>query len=287
MSTSTASHPGPRSARRTARPATLVGAAWLALLAVCGPARAAEDIAAGSLTNSPPMISYAADGSTLQGALVDLAAAMSKPLGRTIVFKSIPFPGLLPAMQSKKIDIAFTLMNDTAERQKVVDFVDFYNLGTKLLVKKGNPDGVQGLESVCGKKVATVQGSIQIGLVDEYSAKCVAAGKPAIENLQYAQPADARLQVQTGRVSAFLGNSPIMVYLAATAGDGKVFDVVRDREYLPSPLGIAVAKDNTALRDALQKALDAIIADGSYLRILTKYGIEGGALKSATINAGR
>lgn len=275
-------------AMRSIRKLGLLSAApVLALGAACTPALAADEIAAGSITNSPPMISYASDGTTLQGAIVDLAAAMSKQLGRTIAFKSIPFPGLLPAMQAKHIDITFTLMNDTPERQKLLDFVDYFNLGTKLLIKKGNPEHVEGLETLCGKTVSTVQGSTQIGLVAQANAKCAEAGKPAIENLQYAQPADARLQVQTGRVAAFLGNSPVMVYLARTAGDGTVFDVVRDKEYQPEPVGIGVAKDNPALRDALQKALSALIADGTYLKILVKHGVEGGAVKSATINRGR
>ena len=67
-----------------------------------------------------------------------------------------------------------------------------------LLIRKGNPEHVESLETLCGKTVSTVQGSTQIALVDETSAKCTAAGKPPIENLQYAQPADARLQVQYG-----------------------------------------------------------------------------------------
>lgn len=265
---------------------------WLAAVpALClglafTPARAADDIVAGSLTNSPPMIAYASDGTTLEGAIVDLAAAMSKKLGRTITFKAIPFNGLLPAMQAKHIDIAFTMMNDTPEREKLVDFVDFFNLGTMLLIKKGNPEHVESLETMCGKTISTVQGSTQIILANEMSAKCTAAGKQPITNLQYAQPSDARLQVQIGRVAAFLGNSPVMVYLAKTAGNGTVFDVVKGHEYQPVPLGIAVAKDNTALRDALQKALNELIADGSYQKILEKYGVEGGAIKSATINGG-
>ena len=76
-------------------------------------ALAADAIAAGSITNSPPMISYAEDGTTLQGVIVDLAAAMSAKMGREIAFKAIPFAGLLPAMEARRIDIAFTLMNDT------------------------------------------------------------------------------------------------------------------------------------------------------------------------------
>ena len=254
--------------------------------AAFAPAHAADAITAGSITNSPPMISYAADGTTLQGAIVDLAAAMSLQMGRTIVFKAIPFNGLLPAMQAKNIDITFTLMNDTPERQKVIDFVDFFNLGTKLLVQKGNPQHIDGLDTLCGKTVSTVQGSTQILLVDEADAACKKAGKAGIENLKYAQPSDARMQVQTGRAAVFFGNSPVMVYLAKTAGDGKIFDVVANREYQPVPLGIGVAKDNTALRDALQKSLNALIADGSYLKILEKPGVEGGAVKTATINGG-
>ena len=263
----------------------------VALVALLGtgvtPALAADEIAAGSITNSPPMISYAADGTTLQGAIVDLAAAMSQKMGKSIVFKAIPFAGLLPAMQAKRIDITFTMMNDTPEREKVVDFVDFFNLGTMLLVKKGNPEHVESLETMCGKSVSTVQGSTQVVLVDEINAKCSAAGKPPIQNMQYAQPSDARLQVQTGRVAAFLGNSPVMVYLAKTANNGTLFDVVPGHEYQLVPLGIAVSKTDTQLRDALQKALDALIADGSYRKILEKHGVESGAVKSATINGGK
>ncbi len=249
-------------------------------------AAAADEIKAGSITNSPPMISYASDGTTLQGAIVDLAEAMSRQMGRKIAFESIPFKGLLPAMEAKRIDITFTLMNDTPEREKLIDFVDFFNLGTMLLVQKGNPQHIESLESACGKTVSTVQGSTQVALVNETNDKCKAAGKPPIENLQYAQPADARLQVQSGHVAAFLGNSPVMVYLAKTAGGGTIFDVVQGHVYQPVPLGIGVAKPNTQLRDELQKALDALIADGSYRKILAKWGVEDGAVTSATINGG-
>lgn len=266
--------------------AASVSVAAVAIVLCAGSARADGDIKAGSITNSPPMISYASDGTTLQGAIVDLAAAMSKQMGRTIVFESIPFNALIPAMQAKRIDVTFTMMNDTPEREKLLDFVDFFNLGTMLLIKKGNPEHVESLETLCGKTVSTVQGSTQLALVDDASAKCRAQGKPAIENLQYAQPSDARLQVQTGHVAAFLGNTPVMIYLAKTAGDGTIFDVVRDHEYQPVPLGIGVDKSNTELRDALKKALDALIADGTYRKILEKHGVETGAVKSATINGG-
>jgi polar amino acid transport system substrate-binding protein len=119
------------------------------------------------------------------------------------------------------------------------------------------------------------------------SKACVATGKPAITNMQYAQPSDARLQVQSGRVAAFLGNSPVMVYLAKTAGDGTIFDVVAGHEYQPVPVGIGLPKTSTVLRDQLKKSLDALIADGTYHKILQKHGLEGGAVSSAKINGGK
>lgn len=265
--------------------------AWMLaalLLGVSGVASAADGppVRAGTITNSPPMISYASDGTTLQGVIVDLATALGKQMGRPIVLMPIPFSGLLPAMEAKRIDITFTLMNDTPEREKRIDFVDFFNLGTKLLVKKGNPQLVTDPLSLCGKTVSTVQGSTQVQLVNDWNTQCSAHGKPAINNLQYAQPSDARLQVQTGHVAAFLGNSPVMVYLAKTAGDGKVFDVVAGQEYQHVPLGIGIAKSDTALRDALQKALGTLMENGTYLAILKKYGVEGGALSTPAINGG-
>lgn len=265
--------------------------AWMLaalLLGASGVASAADGppVRAGTITNSPPMISYASDGTTLQGVIVDLATALGKQMGRPIVLMPIPFSGLLPAMEAKRIDITFTLMNDTPEREKRIDFVDFFNLGTKLLVKKGNPQLVTDPLSLCGKTVSTVQGSTQVQLVNDWNTQCGAHGKPAINNLQYAQPSDARLQVQTGHVAAFLGNSPVMVYLAKTAGDGKVFDVVAGQEYQHVPLGIGIAKSDTALRDALQKALGTLMENGTYLAILKKYGVEGGALSTPAINGG-
>ena len=77
-----------------------------------------------------------------------------------------------------------------------------------------------------------------------------------------------------------------MVYLAKHAGDGKIFDVVQGKEYQPVPLGIGVSKSDPKLRDALQAALNAIIRDGTYMKILDKYGVQSGAVQSASINGG-
>ncbi len=85
---------------------------------------------------------------------------------------------------------------------------------------------------------------------------------------------------------ADIADFPVAAYSARTSGGGNDFEVVGE-QIDPAPYGIAVAKDKTALRDAVQAALRAIIADGTYDRILDKWGVARGALKTADINGAR
>ncbi|MDQ4005825.1 MAG: transporter substrate-binding domain-containing protein, partial [Actinomycetota bacterium] len=93
------------------------------------------------------------------------------------------------------------------------------------------------------------------------------------------------LQVKNGRAVAGLQDYPVATYNARTSGGGNDFEVV-GVQIQAGPLGMAVAKDNSGLRDALQLALQAIIDDGSYARLIEKYQTPLGAVESATVNAG-
>ena len=86
------------------------------------PARATYAIVAGSITNSPPMIAYADDGTTLQGVIVELAQAMSKHLPQPITFKSMPFPGILPALPCASNPPCATAQPDRETSLKSISF---------------------------------------------------------------------------------------------------------------------------------------------------------------------
>lgn len=245
--------------------------------------RTAGKIVAGSEISSPPIIYFDADGRTMKGLDIDLAAAMAKVLGVTIEFQNIAFAGLTPAMQAHKIDIIFNVIADTREREQVLDFVDYANTGSSLLIQKGNPHDIHSLADVCGSTLATIRGATQIALAQTQSDRCTAAGKPAITISLYDSPADGRLQVQTGKVACFFGNPPTLTYLAQTAGGGTIFEVVPE-VYDPQPIGIAVRKDDTKLRDALQAALKALVADGTYAKLLAANHLESSALPSIPLN---
>jgi polar amino acid transport system substrate-binding protein len=92
--------------------------------------------------------------------------------------------------------------------------------------------------------------------------------------------------VRSGRAVADMNDFPVAAYAAKTLGGGGQFEVV-GQQIEAGPYGIGVLKDNTQLRDALQAALKAVIADGTYDQILQKWNVTQGALKTATINGGQ
>jgi polar amino acid transport system substrate-binding protein len=222
----------------------------------------------------------------VQGIDWDLAQAMGQKLGVTVTFANTTFDGIIPALKAKRFDIIMSAMSDTPERQKQIDFVDYFNAGTSILVKKGNPEGIQSLDDLCGKTIALQKGTTQVDVATAQQGKCTAAGKPKITVLTYDKDTDAQLQVRSGRAVADMNDFPVAAYAAQTIGAGKDFEVV-GQQIGAGPYGIGVRKDDTQLRDALQAALKAVIADGTYDQILQKWNVTKGALKTAAINGGQ
>lgn len=244
-----------------------------------------KTILVGSDIAYAPMEYYDTDGSTVLGLDKDLTDAMSRQLGVTFQWRNSTFDGLIAQLRSKRIDIAVSGMSDTPERQKEIDFVDYYQAGAMLLVKKGNPEGLQSIEDLCGKVVAVQRGTTQEGYAEEQSKKCQASGEPAIKLLSFDRETEAMLQVKSGRAASGLQDYPVAAYNARTSGGGNDFEVVGD-QIQAGPLGIGVSKDNTELRDALQQALQAVLDSGEYDKIIAKYEVPLGAVDKVTVNGG-
>lgn len=268
-----------------ASPASTAGGASSSSSTVSLPAsiRSAGAITVGAELTVPPMIFFEPDGTTMSGVDYDLAQAMAGDLGVPIKFKQYAFPGLQPALEAGKIDAIFDAINDTKQREQQFDFIDYVSAGNALLLQSGNPASIHSLSDMCGHDMATVSGSVQIKLVQTASDSCTAKGGKPITISQYPSAATARLQVQTGKATAFIGNEPVLLYLAKTAGNGKTFDAVPVQGQ-SSYYGIAVAKSNTALRDALLAAVNHAITDGSYQKVLSKYGLSTIALPKAILD---
>jgi polar amino acid transport system substrate-binding protein len=240
----------------------------------------------GSNIQSAPNNFYAADGKTPIGYEVDLAKAIGSKLGVQMAYQDMAFGSLITSLQSGRIDMTMAAMNDTKERQQQIDFVDYFSSGITIMVQKGNPEGITGPDTLCGKNIAVVQGTSHQKFADAQSAKCVQAGKPAITVTATDSDTQNQNQLRTGRVAAILNDLPSAVYISRTAGDGNTFEVVPGPPIEGGPYGIGFAKNSAALRDSVNKALTALVADGTYLEILQSWGVEQGALKEPAINGG-
>jgi polar amino acid transport system substrate-binding protein len=228
-----------------------------------------------------PLEFVKADGKTYTGIDFDLAKAVGDQLGVKIEYLNAAFGTLIPALQSKRVDMVFSFATVTQEREKTVDFIQYSQSGTALLVQKNNPDAITSLDSLCGKAVGLQSGAVQVPIAQAASAKCVGGGKPAIKINQLGKDSEVQLLLRSGRISADLLDAPVAANAAQVSPD---FMVVPNALYAVRPHGIMVLKGNDQLRDVLLKAVQAVMDSGQYKKILESYNSLNLAIDAPKIN---
>ncbi|MFD8940015.1 ABC transporter substrate-binding protein [Streptomyces sp. NPDC059578] len=226
----------------------------------------------------------------------DIAAAIGKQLGVKFTFENGTFDTLVTGLRSKRYDVAMSAMTDTKDRQngidgdtgkKVgegVDFVDYFNAGVSIYTLKGKTQSIATWDDLCGKKIVVQRGTVSHDLAKDQAKKCPSGKKLSVEAYDTDQQAQTRLR--SGGADAGSADFPVAAYAVETSGGGKDFELVGE-QVEAAPYGIAVAKGNTELRDAIKAALDAIIKNGEYAKIVAKWGVDGGAVKEAVVNGGK
>jgi polar amino acid transport system substrate-binding protein len=224
----------------------------------------------------------------LVGFDVDLGALISQKLGAEVRFNDAVFDTIIPNLEAGTNDIIISSMSDTLERQAKVDFVDYHIGGSQMIVAKGNPENIVDAASLCGKTVIVQNGTIQIDLVGTMSADCEAAGNAAITITTLPDAPLMENALRAGQGDAVMMDSLVAQGAAAKAGNGEYFEVVNDAAapngYDAGFVGIAILKKDTALRDAIQAALQSLIDDGQYATLLEKWNMASNAVSSASIN---
>ncbi|MBO1336139.1 ABC transporter substrate-binding protein [Streptomyces sp. VRA16 Mangrove soil] len=226
----------------------------------------------------------------------DLADALGKQLGVKFEFQNGTFDTLITGLRSNRYDIAMSAMTDTKDRQdgvdsdtgkKVgegVDFVDYFNAGVSIYTPKGKTQGIKSWDDLCGKKIVVQRGTVSHDLAKAQAKKCPSGKKLGIQAFDDDQQAQTRLR--SGGADAGSSDFPVAAYAVKTSGGGKDFEIVGD-QVEAAPYGIAVAKDQSQLRDAIKAAMDAIIKNGEYDKVIAKWGVEAGSVKEATVNGGK
>ncbi|MGB2568925.1 transporter substrate-binding domain-containing protein [Micromonospora citrea] len=239
-------------------------------------------------TNAPyqPFIDFKVEGKNdeFKGLDFDLFQAASARLGLKATFSQQPFDGLVPGLQAGKYDAIAGGITDKKERQQVATFVDYSASGTGFLVRTGNPAGVRTVADLCGRTVAVQKASNQAKNLATY-AKDSCAGK-AIEVKEYPENPQAVQALIAGNVEVVAATRVNLVDTAATlAGKAElVADPSAPNGWLASPNGFGFLKANKELAEAYRAAVQSLIDDGTYGKILAQWKQTPIAVEKATID---
>jgi polar amino acid transport system substrate-binding protein len=228
----------------------------------------------------PPNEFIGKDGKTVEGMDVDLADALAAKLGLKAKVVNAGFDGIIPGLAAGKFDLGMSSFTDTKEREKTVDFVTYLTAGTSFYVKAQGGPAITDLASLCGHKVAVEKGTTQADDVTAQDKKCKAAGKAAIKLSVFPDQNGANLAISSGRADVGMADSPVAAYQVKQSGGQ--FKVI-GQTYGTAPYGIAIPKD-TKMAEPVLAGVKSLMADGSYKKILTKWGVQDGAIDNPVIN---
>ena len=217
-----------------------------------------------------------------QGVDYDLAVALTERMNLRLDFRNVAWDDIIPTVAEHKADAVMSGMTDNAERQQKLTYIDYLVEGSQVVVAQGNPAGIKGLDAVCGRRVAFQAETTQDDLVAAQAKLCTAAGRPA-PRVRAVGSGEAYPLLKDGTVDAVVDG---YTSAAAQVEDGQDAFKLVGVQLEASPMGIGLAKDRPELRHAVQLALREIIADGTYAKILDKWGLGAVALTTAAIDGG-
>lgn len=221
-------------------------------------------------------MTYLENGQYL-GMDIDLGNAIAGRLGLRLKWTTVPFGGLIDQTVDHKIDLIMTSMFDKAARQNRIDFLDYMYVGTSIVVPKGTGD-IGGMAGLCGRRVAVQADTVYADAANRQSERCPADKKPTVVPV----PQDPIPEVSAGRADAAINDYPIGSFRVAQDQNLEI----SGSQIEAMPYGIGFAKDRKGLTKAFQQAFYVLVEDGTYDRLLAKWKLAEGALRTGAINGG-
>ena len=204
--------------------------------------------------------------------------AVATTLGLKPEYQEADFAKIIPSVVEGKFDVGMSSITDTKEREKLVDFVTYFQAGTLWAQRPGSQIDPK---NACGKRVAVRATTIHAKKeLPEASKACVEAGKQPIEVFEYITQEEVVNAVMVGKVDAMTADSPATAYAISQSDEkleaaGSIFDI--------GPYGWPVQQDSQ-LATSLLKALESVIKSGAYKQIATKWGLAPGMIDKPVIN---
>ncbi len=227
----------------------------------------------------------APDGHTIIGMDPDLVSAMATVMGLKAVYHNATFESIIPGIQAGRYDLGASSFTDTKEREKSVDFVTYFQAGISFYAKTSNTSTVSTIAALCGRTVALEKGTTEQEEAEKQSKTCTKEGKKSVTVLSFPGQNPVNLAVASGRAELGMADSPVVAYqIAQSHGTFKLLC----KCYGFAPYGFAMSK-SSGMTQPMLAALKKLMANGTYKKILTKWGIQDGAISEseATINGAK
>ncbi|MFF5453568.1 transporter substrate-binding domain-containing protein [Streptomyces sp. NPDC012950] len=228
---------------------------------------------------TPPSSAYLPDGRTVVGVDADFSAAVAKALGLELKREAVGFEAILPALGSGKYDVGTGNFGVTEERRKTIDFVTYVNDGQGFAARADSPlKGITDLTQLCGLKVAVDAGTTFERTLEKNKGRCAEAGKKPYEVNVYSEVGAVWMAIQQGRSDVVMSTINGLRYAVTQQKNMRFLN-----EYRRLDVGFAFKK-GTPLAPAFQAAVNGLKADGTYDRILRKWGVTGSGIERSEIS---
>ncbi|MFD4543785.1 ABC transporter substrate-binding protein [Streptomyces bauhiniae] len=244
--------------------------------------RSAGTLRIGSSVGAPPSAYYPNGSRTPQGQDIDIASAVAKVLGIKLERQDASFETILPALGSGKYDVGTGNFGVTTERLKTIDFVTYIDDGQGFAVKQGDTSfgkKITDLTQLCGRTVGINAGTTFEATLAAQKGVCAKAGKKPYEVKVYSENGATITALQQGRIDVIMSTINGLRYQAAQPAAHTAFL----GEYHRLDVGFAFEK-GSKLTKAFQAAVNELIKNGTYDRILKMWGTTGSAIDSSRIS---
>ncbi len=222
----------------------------------------------------------ASDGHTVIGMDADLMKAIAAEMGLKVKIVNATFDSIIPGLAAGKYDVGASSFTDTKEREKTVDFVTYFTAGESFYTKASGGVSISTIADLCGHTVAAEKGTTEQADATTQSAKCKKAGKPGVTVLTFPDQNGVNLALVSGRAQIGFADSPVAEYqVHKSNGQFKLVG----QAYANAPYGLAVPK-NSGLTKPMLAAVQDLMKNGTYTKILTTWGVQAGAITNPTIN---
>ncbi|MBI0435675.1 ABC transporter substrate-binding protein [Roseomonas sp. KE0001] len=241
-------------------------------------------IVAAIVPNYPPLELRDPQTNELTGFDVELGQALAEKLGVRMQWQETSFDQMLASVRTGRVDIILSGMSDLKSRQETATFIDYLRSGSQFFTQHSRAAEFPEPQALCGKRVGASRRTALPNDIKAFSeAECEGKGRPAIVYVPTEGSADARTQLRQGRIDAAMQGGETLPYIMGQEPNtyAPIGEPVRY-----TLMGIATGKEETQLQQALVEGLKALMADGTYARLLAKWQLTPSAIPEIQVNGG-